>query len=133
MSQRVGWLDSRVEPMAQGLRRKKGMERSFLVTREKVALTTKTHDLVEVFERIYGGEGADDDLPWGETFWVASWMGEIMLSVCTYGVSCSTVSTTRSVVRQGFHRRVSRPRRRGRERPGAELAGLWMEWGERHT
>ena len=36
---------------------------------EKVALTTKPQDLVEVLERIHGGKGAHDDLPGGEAFY----------------------------------------------------------------
>lgn len=48
---------------------RKRKEHSFPITKERVALTTKTQDLVEVFEHIHGSEGADDDLPWGETLY----------------------------------------------------------------
>lgn len=60
-------MNSRVEPTAQGLRRREEDVHS-RSRKRRVELTTKAHDLIEIFERIHGGEGADDDLPWGEAF-----------------------------------------------------------------
>lgn len=57
--------------MAQGLRRQEA-DVHYQLRERRVTLTTKAQDLVEVFERIHGGKGTDDDLPWGEAFCRAS-------------------------------------------------------------